>query len=137
VPLTRKAALACEILFIYVRVRIRMDRSDVRQIVASIRARPYHGTCREVNPAATFEAWRIATRMANAVTRTLNALPTDSRCLVQSLVLLWMLRRRGISATLVIGARREPEFSAHAWIEHGGRPILWPGEFDRGRLVEI
>ena len=78
-----------------------------------------------------------AARLANAVTRTLRALPTDTRCLSQSLVLLWLLSRRAIPSTLVIGAQTTPEFEAHAWIEHAGRPLLSPGGFVDGRLAEI
>jgi hypothetical protein len=51
-------------------------------------------------------------------------LPTDSRCLVRSLVYLSLLSRRGIEGTLVIGARTEPEFAAHAWVEVEGEPML-------------
>ena len=42
----------------------------------------------------------------------------DTNCLEQSLVLWWLLRRRGIAAELRIGARKEFErFEAHAWVE--------------------
>jgi hypothetical protein len=42
----------------------------------------------------------------------------DTNCLEQSLVLWWLLRRRGITAELRIGARKEFErFEAHAWVE--------------------
>ncbi|MGA7917628.1 MAG: lasso peptide biosynthesis B2 protein [Candidatus Acidiferrales bacterium] len=41
-----------------------------------------------------------------------------TNCLEQSLVLWWLLRRRGITADLRIGARKESErFEAHAWVE--------------------
>ena len=41
-----------------------------------------------------------------------------ANCLEQSLVLCWLLRRRGIDAVLRIGARKESErFEAHAWVE--------------------
>lgn len=41
-----------------------------------------------------------------------------TNCLEQSLVLWWLLRRRGIVAELRIGARKEFErFEAHAWVE--------------------
>jgi hypothetical protein len=29
-----------------------------------------------------------------------------------------------VPASLVIGVAKEPEFSAQAWVEHGGRPQL-------------
>ena len=62
-----------------------------------------------------------AARLGYAVARTLRTLPTDSRCLVQALVLYRLLSERGIHSTLVIGARSQPEFAAHAWVEHAGR----------------
>src|ERR1700722_16021823 len=41
-----------------------------------------------------------------------------ANCLEQSLVLWWLLRRRGIDAALRIGARKDSErFEAHAWVE--------------------
>jgi hypothetical protein len=41
-----------------------------------------------------------------------------ANCLEQSLVLWWLLRRRGIDALLRIGARKDSErFEAHAWVE--------------------
>lgn len=79
----------------------------------------------------------VGLRLGGAVTRTLRALPTDSRCLAQSLTLLEILARRGISGTLVIGARPRPEFSAHAWVEYKGAPLLEPGEYADQRLVEL
>jgi hypothetical protein len=48
-----------------------------------------------------------------------------SRCLVQSMVLWFLLRRRGVDASLVIGA--PPTMvngdAAHAWVELGGSPV--------------
>ena len=48
-----------------------------------------------------------------------------SRCLVQSLVLWFLLRRRGVDASLVIGA--PPTMidgdAAHAWVEVDGTPV--------------
>lgn len=41
-----------------------------------------------------------------------------ANCLEQSLVLWWLLQRRGIDAALRIGARKDSErFEAHAWVE--------------------
>lgn len=48
-------------------------------------------------------------------------LPFTANCLEQSLVLLWLLRKRGIAAELRIGARKEANrFEAHAWVEFEG-----------------
>jgi len=56
--------------------------------------------------------------------RLLSVLPTDSRCLIRSLVLLALLERRGAGATLVVGVRTEPQFAAHAWVECQGEALL-------------
>ena len=48
-----------------------------------------------------------------------------ARCLGRSLVLWFLLRRRGIDAELVIGADmpRGGELPAHAWVEVAGEPV--------------
>ena len=44
-----------------------------------------------------------------------------TNCLEQSLVLCWLLQKRGIAAVLRIGARKdEGRFEAHAWVEIEG-----------------
>ena len=48
-------------------------------------------------------------------------LPYESRCLLESLALLWLLRRAGVAATLVLGVRTlMGPFEAHAWVEYDG-----------------
>lgn len=76
-------------------------------------------------------------QLGGAVTRVLSLLPTDSRCLVRSLVLLALLERRGVGSTLVIGVGVEPEFVAHAWIECDGEALLPSGGGTYARLTEI
>ena len=76
-----------------------------------------------------------AARLGRAVRRTLALLPTDSRCLIRSLVLTRLLARRSIPNTLVIGVRKTSEFEAHAWVEHAGQPILPAGDYTR--LTEL
>ncbi len=45
-------------------------------------------------------------------------------CLPRSLVLWWLLRRRGIDAELRIGVRKEAgQFQAHAWVEYRGAAL--------------
>jgi hypothetical protein len=48
-----------------------------------------------------------------------------ARCLGRSLVLWFLLRRRGIDAELVIGAEapRNGSLPAHAWVEVSGEPV--------------
>ena len=78
-----------------------------------------------------------AHRLGRAVGRTLRLLPGDTRCLARSLVLTRLLARRGIPAKLVIGARADPDFLAHAWVECAGHAVLPAGDGSYGRLVEL
>ena len=50
-------------------------------------------------------------------------------CLTKSLALCWVLRRCGFDVLVRIGARREPGFAAHAWIERDGQPLT-PAQVD-------
>jgi hypothetical protein len=127
-----KLALAAEILAGYITARRLMPRHDIRDVVLAMRA-PGAPAANGREPETTL----ITKRLGYAVTRTLRLLPTDSRCLVQALVLSRLLSDRGIDSTLVIGARSAPEFAAHAWVEHAGQPVLSPAGFDESRLVEL
>ena len=69
--------------------------------------------------------------------RTLTLLPTDSRCLMRSLVLTQLLARRGIESRFVLGVRSGAEFKAHAWVERNDVPLLPPGDAGFERLLEI
>ena len=61
------------------------------------------------------ESAQVIARMEAAAARNLLF---STNCLEQSLVLWWLLRRRGIAAELRIGARKEVgRFEAHAWVE--------------------
>jgi hypothetical protein len=122
-----KGRLALEILGAYVDVRRSLRRADFQSVVESIR---------NANGATGTEAVDPR-RLGRAVTRTLRLLPTDSRCLMQSLVLTELLARRGIRSTLVIGVASGPEFAAHAWVESSGRPLLPSREPLYQRLVEL
>jgi hypothetical protein len=76
------------------------------------------------NPAAAPapEAAETLARAVEHAARSYSVYPAD--CLVRSLVLLWLLRRRGITAELRLGARTlTGRFEAHAWVEHGGVPL--------------
>ena len=60
-------------------------------------------------------------RMKEAAARNLFV---TTNCLEQSLVLWWLLRRRGIAADLRIGARKAGQrFEAHAWVEFCGMAL--------------
>jgi len=60
------------------------------------------------------EAQRAAAMVNAAAWRSLY----DATCLRRSLVLWWLLRRRGIDSSVRIGVRTEAaEFYSHAWVE--------------------
>jgi hypothetical protein len=48
--------------------------------------------------------------------------PGRAQCLEQSLALFLLLRRRAMPVELRIGVQPFP-FTAHAWVEHNGRPV--------------
>ncbi len=137
-PPRRKLRLTAEVLSTYCCVRWWLWRHDVREVVQRLRAsRPAAAEPSDPERLASVAEYESGLRLGRAVARTLRLLPTDGRCLMRSLVLTGLLARREISSTLVIGVRPEPEFTAHAWVEHDGRPLLVPGEFEYGRLAEM
>jgi len=80
---------------------------------------------RSLDPSRIETAREIA-RIQEAVSR---HLIFHASCLEQSLVLWWLLGRRGIPAELRIGARKEAErFEAHAWVEVGSSVLNDSGE---------
>jgi transglutaminase superfamily protein len=131
IPLVGKLSLAGEILIAYGRVRWWLWRVDFRRTVHALR----ESRGRRL-PVAGSPAYAGA-RLGGAVVRTLRLLPTDSRCLMRSLVLTALLTRRGIDSRLVLGVRRDEDFAAHAWVEHAGVPLLDPGDPGFKRLLEL
>jgi hypothetical protein len=148
-PVARKIELAVEILRTYASVRRELRRATLPEALERLRT-PGSVTARAEETA----------RLARAVRRTLRLLPTDTRCLSQSLVLTALLARRGVPSTLAIGVspgapkaprssaarrrlgrrRMQPpgeSFGAHAWVEHHGVPLLPPYEAEFQRLVEL
>lgn len=126
-----RVRLASEIVSAYVRAQRELRRAPITAVVERLRSTPAAG------PSRRADALGEALRLGRAVSRTLALLPGDTRCLRRSLVLLQLLNRRGISARLVIAARTDPAFLAHAWIEHDGVPVLVPASDSFGRLVEL
>lgn len=126
----RRLRLAAEILATYAWVRWLLARHELPRVIATLR-RAARG-----RPVAVADPERCR-RHAHAVVQVLRPLPTDSRCLVRSLVLVAVLARRGAAADLVIGVMPAPGFAAHAWVEHDGIPLLKPGGAAAGRLVEL
>lgn len=74
---------------------------------------------------ACVSAPQAAERVAREVERAgreYSVYPVD--CLVRSLVVVLLLRRRGIAAELRVGVRTlTGRFEAHAWVEHCGVPL--------------
>jgi hypothetical protein len=126
-----RALLAGEILSAYAAAKLALRRAPIADAVSSLRASAPSGA------PADEGSLREALRLGRAVTRLLRLVPGDTRCLARSLVLTRLLAGRGIEAKLVIGARTQPEFLAHAWVEHAGEPVLDPGDGSFGRLVEL
>ena len=130
-PLER-ARLGVEIVAAYARANLELRRVPIEEVMARLRVA-------ESSAVAAHGASELeeARRLGGAVVRTLRFLPGDTRCLRRSLVLVRLLARRGIAARLVIGARTAPDFLAHAWVEHDGKPVLSPLDGSFGRLVEL
>jgi transglutaminase superfamily protein len=125
---TAKLSLLAEILGVYVNVRWRMRGSDIRTIVAQLRGPgSREGQIDHL----------LARHLGSAVRRTLGLLPTDNRCLARSLVLDTLLTRRSLQSVVILGVRVEPDFAAHAWVEHDGIPLLAPGSPRYQRLLEL
>jgi hypothetical protein len=128
-----RAHLVLEILASYRHARRLMRQTAIEPAVQALRGEA-QGTPRA---ATRREALYEARRLGRAVQLTLRLAPGDTRCLTRSLVLTQLLAKRGIPATLVIGARTAPSFSAHAWVEQAGQPVLPAGDDSFGRLVEL
>lgn len=121
-----RLALGVEILLDYVPSWRALRTDDLPRMVTESRA------VRRVAPASRANEHELAVRLGAVVGRMLALMPTDSRCLIRSLVLTRMLARRAIPSEVVIGVRPGgPGFAAHAWVEHDGRAVLPNGSFDR------
>ncbi len=130
----RKVALGVEILAAYARARWLLRRAGVPGAVDALRSvTPSEG----LRARTVREDELLGLRLGRAVVRVLGLLPTDSRCLVCSLVLTRLLARRGIPSALVIGVASEPAFAAHAWVETGDVPLLAPHEPDYAPLARL
>ncbi len=77
----------------------------------------------------------LADDLARAVGRAGRCLPLPSTCLMQAIALKWMMRRRGLACSLVLGVGKRPRLSAHAWIEFDHRIILGGSEARKFRPI--
>jgi transglutaminase superfamily protein len=128
-----KAALVVEILAAYLRIRWFLWRFDLPATLRVVRSSDPREPARSPGP----EAQELGKQLARAVTRTLGGLPFDSRCLMRSLVLVSLLARRGLPASLVIGVASEPQFTAHAWVESEEVALLPANGPSYQRLVRL
>lgn len=129
----QRVRLVCEVLVTYGRVRWELRRRTLPEVVRRLRCDPHT----RVPPPGEMGSELSSRRIAYAVAAVLERLPTDSRCLMRSLVLTRLMARRGLASSLVIGVVTAPGFSAHAWVEHRGAAVL-PNYGDvMSRLVEL
>lgn len=124
-----KFTLVLEILTAYASMWRALGKPDVLGLAR--KARDVRSGPRREDPLEH----QVARRLGKVVGKVLGVLPTDSRCLIRSLVLVRILSRRAIPSTLVIGVRKESSFQAHAWVEHEGEPVLPAGPYTR--LMEM
>ena len=72
----------------------------------------------------TPESLQSARRIARLVAAASDEGIVHGKCLEQSIVLWWLLMRRGVPAELQIGGRRTSAgFEAHAWVEIAGTVV--------------
>ena len=130
-PLLPKVRLALEIALTFIVVRWRMRRQvDVEKLTALLRP----GSPETVVDPDTLRRTKL---LGNRVTLLMRVLPGDTRCLARSLVLIRLLVRRGIGATLVIGVHPGPLFGAHAWVELSNEALMVPIEPGGQRILEV
>src|SRR4051812_21775023 len=108
-PPLGRLRLAGEIAIAYVVARWTLRRRGLRDALESLRTA---GPPEEREAGAPGRA-NDGRRLGRAVSRTLGAMPADSRCLMCSLVLTRLLARRGIESRLVISVRPGERFAAH------------------------
>jgi hypothetical protein len=123
-----KLRLGAEIAWTTVRVRRLLRRNDLSETIGRCRA--------ATGQSAPAPSHHEVVRVARAVRRTLGAFPGDSRGVIASLVLIAVLARRGVAASLVVGRPRNG-YGAHAWVEVGGLPALPAAKDKFAHLVAL
>lgn len=108
------SVLHCGLLIAAVKLMLKVRGFDattswIRQRVATV-------------PAADPANDAIVTQTEYAVATAAALYPGRALCLERSLVLYYLLRRRGIAVTYCQGVQPYP-FLAHAWAEYCGQPI--------------
>jgi hypothetical protein len=101
---------------------LRLCRADRRVVVRAALALLRPARHRNLSAGATGRL-----RLAHLVTRTAALLPVRATCLDRARVLATLLHDEGLHGEMRIAVRRDRDaLSAHAWIEHGGLPLLEP-----------
>jgi hypothetical protein len=79
-------------------------------------SRTQQGVPRDQSASIRTNVWAVAAAARHA--------PLDSNRLERSLLLWWLLRRRGVAAVVRIGVRKDAGLlQAHAWIEVDGQVV--------------
>ena len=88
-------------------------------------AKPFNA--RHSMPAAESSRWvsRAEASMAEAVSLVAGRRVVGALCLGRSLLLWFLLRRRGMDAALIVGSKSHVDetWMAHAWVELDGHPV--------------
>lgn len=74
-------------------------------------------------PCSEEDSLNNARVLVRALKHTVQRAFWKGNCLSRSLVLHWMLKRRGFSSEFYIGVKTAPKFRAHAWVEYKGVPL--------------
>jgi len=87
-----------------------------------LHARLAAGTRALATPSATQMAHARA--VGDAVNAAARHTPFPATCLSRSLLLVWMLARRGVAGELRLGVQlNSGQLAAHAWVECAGQPV--------------
>ena len=99
-------------------------------VALALRCASFSSVRRRLQPAvARSLASSVApARTARLVAAAARRFPFEISCVPRALVLHWLLARRGVACELRIGVNKEDGFSAHAWVEAEGRPLMEPAD---------
>lgn len=128
-PKRRRLLLEAFLELLRARIRVVLDaRGAVREVFDA------------EEPAPAAEEVPTVQEIASAVRAVGSVVPGGRACLPQSLAGHRLLDRYGYPVEVRIGATREGDadpLEAHAWVEHGGRPVIGdhPG-LDRYRTLD-
>lgn len=112
-------AVLVEAALLFVPVEIGLRLLAVDSLLARLMRSPADETARHAV---------VPARAAVLVERLAGWYPLEATCLKKSLVLLRILRRRGLRAELKLGVRTaDSGFASHAWVECEGERLLDDG----------